>query len=166
VTRTRRLPTDAHKIQPWAQSFPVAMATGRLIELHVQEALRGQQDVPWLRRRGSKNSRKLLYFVEWAQECKMSAVSFLHGWFFLGSEPGHMLAATALKITPPCLKLAFCGTELAHGCLCSPTSESCSDRPATGTKPPPCSSEAGTAHLPPEGTDVTPDVTLLISLGG
>lgn len=27
---------------------------------------RGQQDVPWLRRRGSKNSRKLLYFVEWA----------------------------------------------------------------------------------------------------
>lgn len=47
---------------------------GRLIETHEQEALQGQQDVPWLRRRGSKNSRKLLYFVEWAQECKMSVV--------------------------------------------------------------------------------------------
>lgn len=49
---------------------------GRLIKLHEQEVLRGQQDVPWLRRRGSKNSRKLLYSVEWAQECKMSAFFF------------------------------------------------------------------------------------------
>lgn len=46
---------------------------GRPVEPHVQEVLQGQQDVPWLRRRGSKNSRKLLYFVEWAEECKMSA---------------------------------------------------------------------------------------------
>lgn len=49
---------------------------GRQIEPREQEAVRGQQDVPWLRRRGSKNSRKLLYFVEWAQECKMSAFFF------------------------------------------------------------------------------------------
>lgn len=51
---------------PWQQ------LRGRLIALHTQEVLQGQQDVPWLRRRGSKNSRKLLYFVEWPEECKMS----------------------------------------------------------------------------------------------
>lgn len=50
---------------PWQQRS--------LTEQHEQEVLRGQQDVPWLRRQGSKNSRKLLYFVEWAQECGMSA---------------------------------------------------------------------------------------------
>lgn len=68
---------------------------GRLIEPHEQEVLRGQQDVPWLRRRGSKNSRKLLYFVEWAQECKMSAVFFF--FLFLRSELYHMLEATGFE---------------------------------------------------------------------
>lgn len=58
----------------WAQCFLVVMAIGGLCE---QEVPRGQQDVPWLRCRGSKNSRKLLYFVEWVQECKMSDFSFL-----------------------------------------------------------------------------------------
>lgn len=42
----------------------------------LQEVLRGQQEAPWLRRRGSKNSRKLLHFVEWAQECETSAPCF------------------------------------------------------------------------------------------
>ena len=68
---------------------------GRLIELHEQEVLQGQQDVPWLRRRGSKNSRKLLYSVEWAQECKMSAVRFII--FFFRSESYHMLEATGFE---------------------------------------------------------------------
>ncbi|KAM3597045.1 uncharacterized protein V6R79_025303 [Siganus canaliculatus] len=66
---------------------------------HEQEVPRGQQDAPWLRRRGSKNSRKLLYFVEWAQECKMSA-AFSFSFFLplsavtLGSEWYHMSGAT------------------------------------------------------------------------
>lgn len=62
---------------------------------------RGQQDVHWLRRRGSKNSRKLLYFVEWAQECKMSASGFFFLCFFSGSGLGRITCWTrrALKIT-------------------------------------------------------------------
>lgn len=69
---------------------------GRQIEPHEQEAVRGQQDVPWLRRRGSKNSRKLLYFVEWAQECKMSAFFFSRS---LGLGRITCCRRRALKIT-------------------------------------------------------------------
>lgn len=57
---------------------------------------RGQQDVPWLRRRESKNSRKLLYFVEWAQECKMSDSGFF---FFLGLGRITCWRRRTLKIT-------------------------------------------------------------------
>lgn len=63
-----------------------------------QEVLRGQQDVPWLRRRGSKNSRKLLYFVEWFLECKMSDFFSLFCFLFLcSSESYHTLEATSFE---------------------------------------------------------------------
>lgn len=54
---------------PWRQGKTDLRGASRKLS-------RGQQDVHWLRHRGSKNSRKLLYFVEWAQECKMSASFF------------------------------------------------------------------------------------------
>lgn len=78
---------------PWQQRS--------LIELHEQEVLQGQQDVPWLRRRGSKNSRKLLYFVEWAQECKMSAISFFFHFLFWALSRITCWRRQALKIMRP-----------------------------------------------------------------
>lgn len=58
--------------------------------------LRGQQDVPWLRRQGSKNSRKFLYFVERAQECNMSASFCLASvTFWIQAVCAHLLRTLA-----------------------------------------------------------------------
>lgn len=111
--------------RPWGTVFSSDHGNcGRLIELHEQEVLWGQQDVPWLRRRGSKNSRKLLYFVEWAQECKMSDL-----FFCCWSESYHMSGATGFEDS-----VTLFGACMALHRLQSPTSALSLDRPETGIK--------------------------------
>ncbi|TNN41993.1 hypothetical protein EYF80_047827 [Liparis tanakae] len=62
-----------------------------------QEVRRGQQEVPWLRRGGSKNSRKLLYFEECAEECKKSAAVCFCPWS--EPSPGRQAAGCEESVT-------------------------------------------------------------------
>lgn len=105
-TSLAELPVFPHR-WPWRPGKTNLRSASRKLS-------RGQQDVPWLRRRGSKNSRKLLYFVEWAQECKMSALGF----FFLGLARITCWRRRALKLTV-CMCVCL---RCRSGCSQSPTS--------------------------------------------